>query len=362
MATDSHSDDIDPDAVGRREFTRSRRGFDQIEVRAFLNTVAAQLRSERQRQVELTRKLADAESRAARSRASDAQRLTTVLGEETARIIEAAREAAQEMRDRAETETTQVREEAARVLAEAQQSAEDSIEQARGDAVATCDQATTEAMAEVEQAKDRAREMVDEARAHRERVMHDVARRRKALRAQYQTLAGVRDQMLERLDASQGLLGGAIDEVRRALHDDVALVHPTDDADVIDHDEEHEDPDAISLEDERVFHRVRTPAPPIAEMIDEEDPSGEADELEAADLEEPAIDDATEDELVADEAPAVADQPVAEETEEEMEAVVVLDEAPPDAEWLATGLASTAWEPATVNVERPGSPAIGEIR
>lgn len=39
-----------------------------------------------------------------------------------------------------------------------------------------------------------------------------------------------------------------------------------------------------------------------------------------------------------------------------------LDEAPPDAEWLATGLASTAWEPATVNVERPGSPAIGEIR
>ena len=64
MATDSHSDDLDPDAVGRREFTRSRRGFDQIEVRAFLNAVAAQLRTERQRQVELTRKLADAESRA----------------------------------------------------------------------------------------------------------------------------------------------------------------------------------------------------------------------------------------------------------------------------------------------------------
>lgn len=39
-----------------------------------------------------------------------------------------------------------------------------------------------------------------------------------------------------------------------------------------------------------------------------------------------------------------------------------LADAPPDAEWLGSELASTAWEPATVNVERPGSPAIGEIR
>ena len=55
MAIDFHSDDLDPDAVGRREFTRSRRGFVQIVGRAFLIAVAAQLRTDRQRQVDLTR-------------------------------------------------------------------------------------------------------------------------------------------------------------------------------------------------------------------------------------------------------------------------------------------------------------------
>ncbi len=271
MVIDSHSDDLDPDAVGRREFTRSRRGFDQIEVRAFLNAVAAQLRTERQRQVELTRKLADAEARATRSRASDAQRLTTVLGEETARIIEAAREAAEEMRERVEAEATELREEAARRLADAKEEAEATLAEARSASVTARDQATTEAMAEVEQAKDRAREMVEEAHAHRERVMHDVARRRKGLRAQYQTLAGVRDQMLERLDASQGLLGGAIDEVRRALNEDAPLVHPVETAD--DTDPDHNDPtDPGALDDEeRIFHRVRTPAPPFAEDGDEQE-------------------------------------------------------------------------------------------
>jgi DivIVA domain-containing protein len=291
MATDSHSDDLDPDAVGRREFTRSRRGFDQIEVRAFLNAVAAQLRTERQRQVELTRKLADAESRATRSRASDAQRLTTVLGEETARIIEAAREAAEEMRERVEAETTQLSEDASQRLTDAKEQADAMLEQARADAVATRDQATTEAMAEVEQSKDRAREMVEEARAHRERVMHDVAKRRKGLRAQYQTLAGVRDQMLERLDTSQGLLGGAIEEVRRALNEEAQLVHPTEMSDEPDADAV----EAAALDEERIFHRVRLPAPPSAEAeAVEESVEVIEPELEEESEAEPQDDDMTE--------------------------------------------------------------------
>ncbi len=318
MASDSHSDDLDPDAVGRREFTRSRRGFDQIEVRAFLNAAAAQLRTERQRQVDLTRKLADAEARATRSRASDAQRLTTVLGEETARIIDAAREAAEEMRARVEAEAEQLRDEASRRLAEAKEEADATLAQARADAVAARDQATTEAMAEVEQAKDRAREMVEEARAHRERVMHDVARRRKGLRAQYQTLAGVRDQMLERLDASQGLLGGAIEEVRRALDEDAELVHPVETADGIDA-EDGDATDTAALDEERIFHRVRTPAPPTAEDEDVDEPvevveaevGDEAADVEptvseaeaaAADVEDASTEDgAVEDAAIGDE-------------------------------------------------------------
>ncbi len=310
MAIDSHSDDLDPDAVGRREFTRSRRGFDQIEVRAFLNAVAAQLRTERQRQVDLTRKLADAEARATRGRASDAQRLTTVLGEETARIIDAAREAAEEMRERAETETAQLQEEASRRLAEAKDEAEATLAAAQADAVAARDQATTEAMAEVEQAKDRAREMVEEAHAHRERVMHDVARRRKGLRAQYQTLAGVRDQMLERLDASQGLLGGAIEEVRRALNEDAPLVHPVEPPDEI--DTGHADTaDPAALDDEeRIFHRVRTPAPPASEdaTVDDAttaDAPSDADPLDEGDegttVEDATVEDGPSDDVTAEE-------------------------------------------------------------
>jgi type 1 glutamine amidotransferase len=39
-----------------------------------------------------------------------------------------------------------------------------------------------------------------------------------------------------------------------------------------------------------------------------------------------------------------------------------LSAAPDDAEWPTDAIASTAWEAATVNVERPSSPAIGDIR
>lgn len=39
-----------------------------------------------------------------------------------------------------------------------------------------------------------------------------------------------------------------------------------------------------------------------------------------------------------------------------------LIDAPADAEWPTPGIGSTAWEPATVNVERPENPAIGVIR
>ena len=231
-----------------------------------------------------------------------------MLGEETARIIDAAREAAEEMRERAETETAQLQEEASRRLAEAKDEAEATLAAARADAVAARDQATTEAMAEVEQAKDRAREMVEEAHAHRERVMHDVARRRKGLRAQYQTLAGVRDQMLERLDASQGLLGGAIEEVRRALNEDAPLVHPVEPPDEI--DTGHADTaDPAALDDEeRIFHRVRTPAPPASEdaTVDDTttaDAPSDADPLDEGDegttVEDATVEDGPSDDVTA---------------------------------------------------------------
>ncbi len=292
MANVSHTDDLDPDSVGRREFTRSRRGFDQIEVRAFLNSVAAQLRTERQRQVDLTRKLADAERRATRSKAADAQRMTTVLGEETAKIIEAAREAAEEMRERAESESAAMREDASRLLAEATEEANALLEHARADATAARDEATTEAMAEVEQAKDRAREMVEEARAHRERVVQDVAKRRKALRAQYQVLAGVRDQMIERLDASQGHLSGAIDAVRRALSEDPELGRSVESPA---HEEDLDEAELTPADDDRVFHRVRMPAPPTdPDPVESEVAVVEADEAESAETAVEAAETAAE--------------------------------------------------------------------
>src|SRR5687768_9909959 len=102
---------LNPEDVGRRRFSTSFRGFDQHEVRAYLNQVADELARLRARQEELRLQL-EAASRAP-SPSMDRESLMAALGEETARIVRTAEEAAEDIRAKAEEAASRLRSDAA---------------------------------------------------------------------------------------------------------------------------------------------------------------------------------------------------------------------------------------------------------
>jgi DivIVA domain-containing protein len=227
-------DDLSADGIARRTFSTSFRGFDQLEVRGFLNAVAGELRSLVDRQGQLRQELEETRARLAAAEEADIHRLTTVLGEETARVLEAARDAAAQMRARAEESAAallqEASEEAARVRAEAdavltRRTEEADAEAARIRAAAEEIRAAAAAAAdgEVEVARQRGREMVAEAQLVRERVLRDLARRRKLARQQLEQLRAGRDRLLEAyrvvrrtLDEATGELSVAMTEAKAA--------------------------------------------------------------------------------------------------------------------------------------------------
>jgi DivIVA domain-containing protein len=255
--------ELEPDGIARREFTTSFRGFDQVEVRAYLGSVSRRLREVLDRERELERRLAELESAQGEDEPLDEHRLTELLGEETARIFEAAREAAAEIRAKAEAKTAQLvreaQEEATRVTAEASEllrlrtteaetaaasiirdaeerakrtvsdaeaeaeairteaqayaesvraeadaaaaamraEAEQVLERATSEVAALREQATADAEAEVEAARQQGREMVAEAQVVRERILKDLARRRRTGKAQLEALRAARERLLD---------------------------------------------------------------------------------------------------------------------------------------------------------------------
>jgi cell division septum initiation protein DivIVA len=199
MANDRLPDPSDPEAVGRAEFATQFRGFDQLQVRSYLKVVARELQRSKDREVELTRdvealrrKVEEAE-RAAND--FDESTLTARLGEETARVLEAARSAAADKLRRAEETSTQL-------VSDATAEAERIV----GGAQAAFD-------AELDAARARGRELVAEARLVRERMLDDLAHRRRTIRTQVEQLRSGRDRLL----ASHGALRQALDEIEREL-------------------------------------------------------------------------------------------------------------------------------------------------
>lgn len=171
-------------------FTSARRGFHPDEVRAFLASVAAEMRRLQERERQL-----DAELRSARAAGPgpaelDEDTVAALLGEETVRVLQTARESASQIRVRAE-------ESAARVLREAHDEANRLRQDAEIDAARRRQDAQNEAEAEVALAKQQGREMVNEARAYRERVLADLDRRTKLARQHIEELAHGRERLLQ---------------------------------------------------------------------------------------------------------------------------------------------------------------------
>src|ERR1043165_4641623 len=193
----SRPDPSSPDAVASASFSTARRGYDQNEVRDLLRMVAAEMARLQERERFLDRELRSAPHNSSNSVvALDEEVVTRMLGEEAARILQTAREAASQIKIRSE-------EAASRMLREATDEAQRLREEAEVEAARRRQDAAADAESELVMAKQQGREMVNEARAYRERVLSELARRHELARQQIEQLMHGRDRLLQAFERSR---------------------------------------------------------------------------------------------------------------------------------------------------------------
>ena len=312
------TDPLDSSSIARKAFEVSRRGYEQQQVRAFLHEVSSLVERLQRDEVKLRERAERAEARLGLSEQSDEAMLLEVLGEETTRVLSSAREAAAEIRSKADaaaeriisdatSEAAETRSEAVREadrrIAEATAESESVLSTARAElerqsaaadeavnrireegaaqaqalrdeAQRELDRAHEEAAGAVEAGRVQGREMVAEAQAVRERVLRDLATRRKKARQQVEKLNAGRERLLE-----------AYEVVRRTI--DEATTELT-----------------VSLSDARIAadaaaRRIEEEPEPTLEQLDEEVSDAVLAGLPIADVEAPAGGDADEDPEVA---------------------------------------------------------------
>jgi hypothetical protein len=352
IAPMAESSPIDPDRILEHPFTAVRKGYDPLEVQRYLLQVANQLRSAREREVELRSQLEQAEKRTAPIDQLDPSQLTRLLGQETARVLEAAQSASEEIRSKAEEnvarllreardEAQKTREDADSVLARKTAEAEEAAAKVRAaadeaaekvrteaDEAAAAQKAEAEALLEsaraesaelVEAGRQEGREMVAEAQKVRQRMLDDLSRRRKLLRQQIEQLQAGRDRLLAAYDVVRETLDVATEELQVALPEaklaaETASLRAEEDDDAT---FEAEVADAAAADDDEVpaGHDVEAADGAAPDVTADAEPAGvdEADEAdEAAEADE--VDDAGDTALGADEAVetgAEAESPVA---------------------------------------------------
>jgi cell division septum initiation protein DivIVA len=167
--------ELDPSDLAAADFSRGRKGFEPVEVRSMLGRAADALRAWQERDARQQRRIDDLERDLAAAHDLDEERITTILGEETAKVIAAARSAATEIRTRAETEAAELLE---RTTAEATATAEKLTSRAealRSEAEQTRDAADAAATQLREEAAAEAAQLREEAAAEAARVRSDAA-------------------------------------------------------------------------------------------------------------------------------------------------------------------------------------------
>ncbi|MHB8669346.1 MAG: DivIVA domain-containing protein [Acidimicrobiales bacterium] len=197
--------------VAGRRFNTTFRGFDPEEVRRFLRRLSEEMAAAEQRERKLLASVEELRQQASRP-VLDEVALESMLGEETTRILRSAREAAADIRARSEEKVArlvaeseehaaqvraQAEEESARLRSEAEAVLAVRVEEAEGVAQELLAAAHAEAEAEIERARALGKEMVSEAQLLRERVLADLARRRRAAHIQIEQLRAGRDRLLD---------------------------------------------------------------------------------------------------------------------------------------------------------------------
>ena len=222
--------EMSADTIEGRRFAQSWRGYDPEEVKQFLGQVAEQVRALRERYEGAESARREAEERAAHPQMDEAT-LMSAVGEETAGILRSAHSAATEISAKAEVN-------AQTVLAAAQAKANELIAQAESllatrtsEAEAVAADIRESALADAQQLRDAARqdadsmasaagrdyqETVQAAQALREKILTDLARRRKLGSVQVEQLRAGRERLLDAYLVVRHTLDQVTDELQRA--------------------------------------------------------------------------------------------------------------------------------------------------
>lgn len=221
---------LSAEEIVHRGFPSSFRGFDPVEVRAYLVRVANELKAASARESELKQKLTETERRASNP-VIDQDMLMKALGEETSRVLASAQEAARQLKARAEEgvakilreaheQAQQIRAAAEVVLADRTEEADAAAAEiravAQAEAASLVDHARREAEAARAEVVDQARQVVHEAQAARARVLADLARRRRIAHTQVEQLRAGRERLLEAYRVVRRTLDEVADELARA--------------------------------------------------------------------------------------------------------------------------------------------------
>ncbi len=173
---------LSPEAVEEVDFAKARRGYEPGAVRARLREAAEEIRRLNTLVGSLSGRIEELESTPAE--VLESRRVAEALGDEATRILQSASEAAQERVERAEAEH-------ARIVGEA----------------------STTAAATIEDSREQGRSMVLEARNVRERILSDLAAKRRQYQIEVEQLRETRDRLLEALGIFRAGLDGWIDEL-----------------------------------------------------------------------------------------------------------------------------------------------------
>jgi DivIVA domain-containing protein len=222
--------EMSADTIEGRRFAQSWRGYDPEEVKQFLGQVAEQVRVLRGRYESTESARREAEERAAHPQMDEAT-LMSAVGEETAGILRSAHSAAAEISAKAEVN-------AQTVLATAQAKANELIAQAESllatrttEAEAVAADIRESALADAQQLREAAQqdadsiaaaagrdyqETVQAAQALREKILTDLARRRKLGSVQVEQLRAGRERLIDAYLVVRHTLDQVTDELQRA--------------------------------------------------------------------------------------------------------------------------------------------------
>jgi DivIVA domain-containing protein len=222
--------DMSADLIAGRRFAQTWRGYEPEEVKEFLAQVADQVRALRERLETEIAARRDAEQRALHPQIDEAM-LMSAVGEQTAAILRSARGAAAEIRAKAEAHAESVlgvaevkaadlATEGEAVLAsrtaEAESAANEIWSRALAEAEDLRNSARQDAEAMAQDASQRYQEVIEAAEAVREKILTDVARRRKLATVQIEQLRAGRERLLDAYLVVRRTLDEVTDELQRA--------------------------------------------------------------------------------------------------------------------------------------------------